>query len=128
MRSRQCNREMIPEKLAAILRANFGLTGDELKTLTEAEGWAMVYSQQRPPAKKALSVYFTGFDPIKRAGLRAEAARAGIQVKNDVTRILSLLCIGEDADPEKLRAADRLGIPSVTEEQFRQLLKVTDLD
>ena len=116
----------LSEKLTRILRAKFTLTPLEISEMTEAEGWALVYSNVARPGsrtRKQLEICFTGFSADEKEKLMAIAVAKQIKPVGNVTKNLLMLVAGENAGPAKLQKAREQDTPIVTFNQFLEFIE-----
>jgi len=116
---------MAGEKVSMILRSKTNLSAQEIEQLSDAEGWAIIYSSrpaktERP--KKENQICFTGFDPDEKHELQTLAAQNGLDVVQSVTKSLAYLCIGDSPGPVKLKQAKEQQAIILDQEQFHNFL------
>ncbi|MGI2873801.1 BRCT domain-containing protein [Vibrio fluvialis] len=67
-------------------------------------------------------VCVSGFDKDKRAALEEEAKRTGMIVRTNMTKKLTVLCVGPNAGPAKFEQALKDDILIMTEDEFFSML------
>ncbi|MEO3692440.1 NAD-dependent DNA ligase LigA [Roseateles paludis] len=120
--------DRLSEKLRAILRSKHGLEEPEIQKLSNAEGWAIVYSA-RASSKKAPAlpeVCFTGFSATEKSELETVATDAGLKVVTSVTKGLMFLVAGTNAGPSKLEKARKQGAQVLDLIGFQELLQADE--
>jgi DNA ligase (NAD+) len=125
------NRGIAPmnEKLRRILLSKSDFSEVQLKSMSDAEGWAWVYRNKKPSSKasKGSEVCFTGFGVSERAALEARASDAGLRVVTSVTKGLMLLVAGSNAGPAKTKRAKEAGVSVVDVDGFNRFLETGEL-
>jgi DNA ligase (NAD+) len=120
----------ISEKLKRILYAKFGLTDEQIKTISESEGWALIYGSSRNNKNNkhaTLSVCFTGFSENKKKELENTAREHGVDAKSSVVNNLTFLVAGEKPGPAKLNKARSMQIPVIDLDGFNQFLETGEI-
>ena len=118
----------VSEKLLRILRAKSQFSKSELEQMSEREGWAWVYAQQRgTKAEAQLQVCFTGFSIVDKTRLEKLAEATGLRVVSGVTKGLAFLVAGDNAGPSKLKTARAQGTPVVDQRKFEHFLETGEL-
>lgn len=119
---------MISEKLRRILKSKSPFSDEEISRLTEKEGWAWVYANDKQKIKGSpLQVCFTGFGLTEREELEAMAEQAGLVVAKSVTKELGFLCVGENAGPSKVEKARNQKTVILTREEFEAFLETGEI-
>ena len=118
---------MASEKLTRILGSKSSFTPDQIAAMSEAEGWAWVYSRASPHKERLPSVCFTGFNAAERDALTALATEAHLSVVGSVNKSLAFLCAGGSAGPAKLAKAKEQGIAVLTRAQFMDFLETGEI-
>jgi NAD-dependent DNA ligase len=113
-------------KLHQILKSKTNLTENEISLLSEAEGWNIVYSLNKPK-EKLQEVCFTGFTPNDREILEKLAEKYDFSVVKSITKHLSILCVGENAGPTKIEKAKMQNTNILTEKEFKSLVKTGEI-
>ena len=110
----------LSEKLTRILRSKTDLTDEQLDSMTEREGWGIVYSLRPESSKKEseVEVCFTGFSPSDKKELIQIAEDNDIHVAKSVTKGLMFLCCGENAGPSKMAKAEKQGVKLIDKDEF----------
>jgi NAD-dependent DNA ligase len=111
----------ISEQLHNILRSKTGMSFEDIDTLTEKEGWALVYASRETPKPKSKTpqICFTGFELDDKAELAGIAAHQGFEVKNSVTVGLTCLVLGAEPGPSKIEKARSIkGCEIVSRSEF----------
>lgn len=67
---------------------------------------------------RIIEICFTGFDSSERKTLIDMADSNGFLVRKEVTKNLHILCIGDNAGPKKLEAANKDGVIIITKPEF----------
>ena len=120
--------KLVNEKLRRILLSKSDLTSEELDRMSDAEGWAWVYSHQTPKRQiKGPEVCFTGFGVTEREELESRATGNGLHVVTSVTKGLMLLVAGANAGPAKLDKARSGGIAVVDRAGFDHFLETGEV-
>jgi NAD-dependent DNA ligase len=123
-------RTKISEKLERILYSKFGLTEEQIKTISESEGWALVYAasgNNKRNKRLTLSVCFTGFSSVEKENLENVARQNGVEVKSSVVNNLTFLVVGEKPGPAKLNKAHEMKIPVIDREGFNQFIETGEI-
>ncbi len=122
-------RGQLSEKLRRILYAKGDFSEEQLSAMTEAEGWAWVYSRGRAKADtvKRLEVCFTGFSASQKERLEAMAAASHLKVATSVTKNLFALVAGPNAGPEKMKKAHAQGASVMDEPQFTYFVETGEI-
>jgi NAD-dependent DNA ligase len=116
------------EKVARILRSKTDLSAEQIATLSDADGWHIIYSQSNRRLKDTrLQVCITGFSSSRKAELKEAPSSAGFRVVTGVTKNLEFLCVGENPGPSKLKKAQEQGVQIITEQQMLMLLDTGEL-
>ena len=118
---------MPSDKVTRILKAKSSFSQEQIAVMSDEEGWAWIYSQRSPPKEQLLQVCFTGFSVTEKEELIALAKRHRLAIAASVTRSLALLCVGENAGPEKLKKAKAQGVKLLTRSQFEDMLETGEL-
>ena len=121
--------KQMSEKLKRILYAKSDFTADQISNMTDAEGWAWVYSQKNQGARKIKGpeVCFTGFGNAERQELELLASSNGLHVVTSVTKGLMLLVAGANAGPAKLAKARGDGIAVVDRADFEKFIETGEI-
>jgi len=119
----------LSEKLTRILKSNTDLTVEQLDSMTEREGWAIVYSLRPESSKKEskVEVCFTGFSPSDKKELIQIAEDNDIHVAKSVTKGLMFLCCGENAGPSKMSKAEKQGVKLIDKDEFYKILETGEI-
>ena len=117
------------EKLKKILLAKSDFSEDQIVKMTDAEGWAWVYSNKSPNSRKLKGpeVCFTGFGNSERQALEIFASSNGLHVVSSVTKGLMLLVAGANAGPKKLAKAKADGIAVVDRVGFENFVETGEI-
>ncbi|MFZ9753846.1 MAG: hypothetical protein ACO3B3_09880 [Cyanobium sp.] len=118
---------MPSEKLTRILKAKSNLSDEEIKQLSEAEGWDWVYSNAKPKKEKLTQVCFTGFNSEEKATLTRMAEEKNLQVTSTVTKSLAFLCCGSNAGEAKIKKAKSQDCVILNRTEFEILLETGEL-
>lgn len=116
----------LSEKLLRILKSKTNLGDDELNTISEAEGWNLVYSL-KPKKEKLIEICFTGFLPDEKNELIEIAKEANFHVAKSVTQNLPFLCTGDDPGPAKIEKAKYQGVVIISKDQFLQMIETGEI-
>jgi DNA ligase (NAD+) len=118
------NAKGVSEKLRRILLAKSDFSPDQINGMTDAEGWAWVYSRGggASSVKKLPEVCFTGFSIDEKSGLESLAENAGLKVASGVTKKLFMLVAGVNAGPAKMQKAREQGVLVVDKGAFERFL------
>jgi NAD-dependent DNA ligase len=121
---------MASEKVTMILKSKTNLTHEEISKMTDAEGWGLIYTLKHQGTKnkeKENEICFTGFSPSDKDRLRKIAEENGLKFVTKVTKCLTILCIGENAGPAKLKQAKEQEAVILTEDQFFRFLETGEI-
>lgn len=118
---------MPSEKLTRILLSKSPFSEEQISQMADAEGWRWVYANAAPAKKHGIEVCFTGFSESEKTTVTQWAVEAKLAVVGSVTANLSMLCIGPNPGPAKLKKATSRGIPVVTLDQFKLFLETGEL-
>lgn len=119
-------KEMVSDKLESILQSKTDLSSEQIQTLSEEEGWHIVYSL--PKKEKLPQICFTGFSNSVKEDLQRRARESGkFQVVASATKHLEILCAGENAGPAKLEKAKVAGAAIVDQEGFEKLIEFGEI-
>ncbi len=103
---------MAGERVARILKSKTELTDKEVESLSDSEGWKLIYSiksRKESFSIKEDQICFTGFSPNEKKELQMLAKKYNLYVVKSVTRLLKYLCCGENAGPVKIMKAKDQG-------------------
>ena len=117
----------VSEKLRRILKSKTDLNDDKIATLSEGEGWAIVYSFQKKKPPKGPEVCFTGLSASEKSVLEETAAKNGLHVVTSVTKNLMILVAGDNAGPAKIKKAHDQGVAVVSKEEFLDFLETGEI-
>jgi NAD-dependent DNA ligase len=110
-------------KLTQALRSKTTLSGDEIASLTENEGWRALYEIARSTRDQRDQICFTGFGKVECDELKKTASDTGwLKVVGSVTAKLAFLCTGDTPGPAKVAKAEKLGATSIDRDEFRDLI------
>lgn len=119
---------MASEKPTRILMSITEMTEAEVKELSDAEAWRIIYSSSVASSKdERLQVCFTGFSPSQKKVLMRLAEDNNIKVVMSVTKNLGFLCAGENPGPAKLEKAVKQGVRVLTDSQFISMIQTGDI-
>jgi len=114
---------MASEKLSRILRSKTALSEDEISSISDEDGWKLVYANKPASNQKHQQVCFTGFNAPEADELRKMATDCGwLKVASTVTTTLTYLCLGDNPGPAKLEKARAIGSLLLNRDQFIRLL------
>lgn len=117
---------MAGERVTMILRSKTNLSDEQIGKMSDAEGWALIYTlkpQKSRVQKKSNQICFTGFSPSEKDRLGQIAIAHGLDVVKSVTQSLAYLVTGTNAGPAKLRKAREQDAVIMNEEQFSRFLQ-----
>ena len=119
----------LSEKLTRILKSKTDFTEERLETMTERDGWAIVYSLRPESTKKEkkIEICFTGFSPSDKKELVQIAEDNDIHVAKSVTKELMFLCCGENAGPSKKSKAEKQGTKLIDKEVFFSIIETGEI-
>ena len=121
-------RRAISEKLRRILLAKSPFEPAAIDAMSEPEGWAWVYSQQKAThGVKAPEVCFTGFSALEKSELEELAASVNLKAVAGVTKGLLFLVAGANAGPAKLAKARSQGTPVLDRQTFERFAETGEL-
>lgn len=112
------------EKLIKILLAKTELSEKEISSISEAEGWRMVYGMAKKKDHRP-QICFTGFRPEEMNNLIALAENNGLKVVKSVTVGLNYLCCGENAGPSKIEKAKENGVLLISSQELEDSMNNT---
>lgn len=119
----------LSKKLTRILKSNTNLAEEQLETMTEREGWGIVYSLRPKSSIKEskVEVCFTGFSPSDKKELVEIAEDYDIHIAKSVTKSLMFLCCGNNAGPSKIAKAEKQGVKLINKDEFLNILETGEI-
>ena len=120
------------EKLRRILWSKYGYSDDFMRSLSDADGWRIIYSENYSKLKpinqsKKIDICFTGFTEGEKELLSKKALESGLDVKTSVTKNLSILVCGDKPGPAKVEKAKELKIIITDKIGFDRFLETGEL-
>ena len=122
---------MPDEKVSNILLSKFGMTQEELATLSNHEAWSVVDKTTRENKKKIdkiSSVCFTGIIDEEKFFLSKFSNHVGLRVVESVSPITSILCCGEHPGSTKIQKAKEFGCNIISLKEFSETFSVPLID
>jgi NAD-dependent DNA ligase len=116
---------MASERVSMILRSETTLTEDQIKSMSDKEGWNIIYKlkpKKTKPKKTKLQICFTGFDPHSRNKLEEIAVANEFEVVKSITKGLKYLCAGPNAGPSKIEKAKKQNRDIISLNDFHQII------
>ena len=109
-----------------ILIAKSQILADDIKGMTEADGWSWVYSNAARRREKSPAICFTGFSQGEKDDLLTLAVGARLRVVESVNKGLLFLCAGNPG-PSKLVKAREYGVAVLSESDFLVFLESVEI-
>ena len=116
----------LSEKLTRILRSNTILSESEINSLTERQGWDIVYSL-KPKKEPKIEICFTGFSPTEKSALSKLAEENNFHIAKSITVNLNFLCCGENAGPSKMKKAEEQNVILLNADEFQNLIETGEI-
>lgn len=92
--------------------------------MSDADGWAWVYTNARPSKQVLREICFTGFGAPECEELETAAKEVGwLKVVGSVIAKLAYLCTGANPGLKKLERAQQHGVTIPSRDQFLALLE-----
>jgi NAD-dependent DNA ligase len=120
---------MASEKAAKILwKREAPFTQEEIAAMPEGQawGWIRVHDRNlrdRKAQAKLPQICFTGFKVSEKEKLTQLANQIGLEVKEPVTKNLTILVIGDNAGPSKVAKAKAQDCTIFTKDDFMDYLR-----
>lgn len=121
---------MLSSKLLRVLRSKSTFTEEQIRELSESDGWKWVYQNAPPstPKPAGAEICFTGFSVAEKAALSSQAeATNGLRVVTSVTKGLRYLCVGDNPGDAKLQKANSQNVQLLDRIEFAQLIETGEL-
>jgi hypothetical protein len=78
---------MPSDRVLRILRSSSPFSPTEIELMTDAQGWAWIYSNAKPKKEKLTQICFTGFSVLEKDELIALAKQTNLEVVTSVTAV-----------------------------------------
>jgi len=125
--------KMADEKVVEILLSKTDLPEDEIRAMTAAEAWGLVYKDRKGTGspnslrETRLQVCITGCRASEEQEMISLAESKGMKVRTGVTKKLDFLVTGDNPGPSKLKKADEQGVQIMSCTEFREMLETGEV-
>jgi BRCT domain type II-containing protein len=115
------------EKLELILRSKTGLTQEQISSISDGDGWRLVYEASPNRRADRVEICFTGFTAPEKEEMELIATRIGMTVVQQVNMNLRYLCIGDKPGPAKMDLAKQRRKKIISKDEFLLLVETGEL-
>ena len=117
---------ILSKKLISILKSKTDLTEENIKNMTEKEGWTVVYSLKKKKEPRT-EICFTGYNPTEKEKLIQIATVKGFHISKSITVNLNFLCCGSNAGETKIKTALEQNVILLSTEEFLNLIDTGEM-
>ena len=116
----------LSDKLLSILKSKTNLNENEINSLTEKQGWEIVYSLKQKKEPK-IEICFTGYNPNEKEQLSKIAVEKGFHIAKSITVNLNFLCCGSNAGEMKILKAKEQNVILLSTYEFHNLIETGEV-